>query len=1036
MANGFLDLYNQHNPQPSGPLDTNNIPSTSNGFQELYKPQETAQEDKYPGYNYLGKGLLEGASSFTSPEEQKALSDPYQGELAKQSITDQNKAIKNLEPATSEKPTTFHRGLEGASKGAIEGSVFGPSGVLTGVTSGFTSETTGSPFLGLLAGIGTGFLGNTIQKAFNLGSEFNTANARLGLEGASAAEANPSATLTRRSYDWLMGSPGGSGVTEAAKNARNNSAENVINDLATPGISKSQAGAQVVTGATQRLNNIANENTNIIKDLESRVPLDTRIDANPYATALNKVLGSTTPGEEAVTGPLQSNLVRNLAEGLSDTIKNTADGMISYETAKTARTLVGAKLENAIASDDGTSIGQLKTIYRGLSESMRNAYKGMDRVGFDKANFDMMRNFEEKQQVLSKIVKEGVTPERIFNMVGSEAKLGATKLIQVRNSVDDSTWNTFIGTTLQQMGRKADGSFDLTTYANRWNAMPEEVQKALFSNTPYAELPQAYQDLALVANRFKQAGVNYNYAESGNTINLAQMFNDFIKGGVAIAGSTMSGAGVAMSGNEYGPMVGAGVAGAGSLFGAYKMASSGVEFLAQNLLAKLMTSPTFVKWSAAEVPAKAFPTYLNTLNAYIVSGDPGMQSAVKAFGDFVNAKLGNKPNILQPGEKGKGYLSGGEVSPSQVLPNQQVDGFSNGGTVKMVQGGFLDQLKAQPHNLSGGGIAHSQMAQPIPFAEGGLSLIDQFTTPLRDDEQAGYNEWKNKNAPNDSGADYDLPGAFKDGLSPADNGHFSDKFKKPNHPTFSNESQYSRQHPELPSGSWLGDHFFPPAPMKDGGPINTYPDHKDSYNPQEVKPHNDFMAEGGFINMGYAEGGIANSKQSILDTIEHYESDGKNINQQVLGPNGGYNPSVGRVTGPSSASGYWQITDSTWRGIAKDAGIDINMYPTAKSAPREVQRKAAEALLDKYGTKPWAPYNAKLAAALDDKNYQNSSTGTTIQNNNEPKSIIDHILTPENENEDVNNVEEENPLKTAINDASWIEPTTKIAAKAILSQGS
>ena len=70
---------------------------------------------------------------------------------------------------------------------------------------------------------------------------------------------------------------------------------------------------------------------------------------------------------------------------------------------------------------------------------------------------------------------------------------------------------------------------------------------------------------------------------------------------------------------------------------------------------------------------------------------------------------------------------------------------------------------------------------------------------------AGFQEWKKKYAPNDSGADYDLMGAYKAGLKPGENGHFSDEFKKPNHPTFSVESKYWK--PGLPAGRWENDNY-------------------------------------------------------------------------------------------------------------------------------------------------------------------------------------------------------------------------------------
>ena len=39
--------------------------------------------------------------------------------------------------------------------------------------------------------------------------------------------------------------------------------------------------------------------------------------------------------------------------------------------------------------------------------------------------------------------------------------------------------------------------------------------------------------------------------------------------------------------------------------------------------------------------------------------------------------------------------------------------------------------------------------------------------------------------------DYDMRGAFLNGLTPSGNLHWSDKFKKPNHPTFSEGSIYN-----------------------------------------------------------------------------------------------------------------------------------------------------------------------------------------------------------------------------------------------------
>ena len=90
-----------------------------------------------------------------------------------------------------------------------------------------------------------------------------------------------------------------------------------------------------------------------------------------------------------------------------------------------------------------------------------------------------------------------------------------------------------------------------------------------------------------------------------------------------------------------------------------------------------------------------------------------------------------------------------------------------------------------------------------------------YDTPLAPGEEQKFRAWKMKHAPLDSGADYDLRGAYKAKVTPDEKtGHFPDTFKKPNHPTFSDQSQYAKFAPHL-AGTWggtNGDQFIPPAP--------------------------------------------------------------------------------------------------------------------------------------------------------------------------------------------------------------------------------
>lgn len=103
-------------------------------------------------------------------------------------------------------------------------------------------------------------------------------------------------------------------------------------------------------------------------------------------------------------------------------------------------------------------------------------------------------------------------------------------------------------------------------------------------------------------------------------------------------------------------------------------------------------------------------------------------------------------------------------------------------------------------------------------AEGGEVSYDTALTP---EEELQFQTWKQQNAPRDSGFDYDLRGAYKAGVVPAgpeagvNEGHWPDTYKKPNHPTFSTQSKYAKDRPDL-AGSWNGNQYIPTS-RADGG---------------------------------------------------------------------------------------------------------------------------------------------------------------------------------------------------------------------------
>lgn len=103
-------------------------------------------------------------------------------------------------------------------------------------------------------------------------------------------------------------------------------------------------------------------------------------------------------------------------------------------------------------------------------------------------------------------------------------------------------------------------------------------------------------------------------------------------------------------------------------------------------------------------------------------------------------------------------------------------------------------------------------------------------------------------------------------------------------------------------------------------------------------------------------GGVAMTPLDAM-TIK-YESGGQNILQQKV------DPSI------STASGLEQITNSTWRSFAPKAGVDLNQFPTAMSAPPNVQLAVGHQIqMSPSGVSNWTNYNPALRNALVGTGY-------------------------------------------------------------------
>lgn len=79
-----------------------------------------------------------------------------------------------------------------------------------------------------------------------------------------------------------------------------------------------------------------------------------------------------------------------------------------------------------------------------------------------------------------------------------------------------------------------------------------------------------------------------------------------------------------------------------------------------------------------------------------------------------------------------------------------------------------------------------------------------YNTPLSQGQESAFLDWARKNGKLADLADYDLRGAWAAGVAKDERGHLPDTFKKPNHPTFSTESQYHGVN-GAQGGTWAKD---------------------------------------------------------------------------------------------------------------------------------------------------------------------------------------------------------------------------------------
>jgi hypothetical protein len=447
-----------------------------------------------------------------------------------------------------------------AKLAAMYGGAYG-AGSGTGLGSRLSGAATGAAAGGAL-GYGTGKLSSLMTRApeqvpplvdqttgtlnepleaMRPGQRVQAAG-QFGIDLPLDAAGGRTAALAGKGLDIL---PGSAGVMEDARRATEGQVASAADEVASRfGSSRTlnEAGAELQSGALQR-NDRAEA---VISKAYDRIPIPDQAQASNSATVATL---------QQLTGRFQSN--KDLAKALNDPrlggYLNAVQKGLSWKDLKDFRSIIGEKIGD-MRFGEGHSISDLRALYAGLSEDMRNtaAAQGPGAVkAFERANNLNRENEQLIQGALTRILgKDGqMSPEKAAAAVQAMTKGGKSTgdlktLAQIKGAtVKSGAWNEISSTLIRLGGQPANSQgrgFNPQTFVNWYADMSEPARQLLFGKS---ELRSALDQFVAVNQRLMKVNALRN--TSNTTPN---MIGAGLMGGAGLAIATHPGALLAVMG--------------------------------------------------------------------------------------------------------------------------------------------------------------------------------------------------------------------------------------------------------------------------------------------------------------------------------------------------------------------------------------------------------------------------------------------------------------------------------------------------------
>jgi len=334
--------------------------------------------------------------------------------------------------------------------------------------------------------------------------------------------------------------------------------DRTVNKIATP-TTNTGAGEALQRGADAFVENFREKSTRLYGIMDNKIGKDAYVIAPNTVGVLEDMLrySEKYPGiAEFIGNPRYQKLLDGLRQGGAYTA-------MPFDALKDLRSAIGSSRGKINGPLSDLDTGKLDRLYGSLSSDLEAAAKASGPealAAFERANKFYRAGIERIDNALVKVTKAD-TPEKAYSTVvalttADSPRGSAAILNQIKKSLPADDWKTASSTIIRKLGEKTPANrgaevddfaeFSASRFLTNWNKMSQGAKTVLSSGAIPNSVRRELDDLAKVAARFKEAGKERNFSNTGTIIAAgstgAALYAEPVMGALALGGAYISAA--------------------------------------------------------------------------------------------------------------------------------------------------------------------------------------------------------------------------------------------------------------------------------------------------------------------------------------------------------------------------------------------------------------------------------------------------------------------------------------------------------------